>query len=109
MLSKASSDGDLKEFKEFFSQGNESTETKPSSFYYMELLDENPDSSDTMKHLAEILLETASFDSVHQDRYVVLVGDGKAYEHLMQIKKMYGSELQKLLIFTGDWHTLKKN
>ena len=52
VLSKASSDGDLKEFKEFFSQGNESTETKPSSFYYMELLDENPNSSDTMKHLA---------------------------------------------------------
>ena len=71
----------------------------------MELLDENPDSSDTMKHLAEILLETRS--SVHQDRYVVLVGDGKTYEHLMQIKRMYGSELQKLSIFPGDWHTLK--
>ena len=102
---KASGDGILKEFKEFFSQGNDSTETEPSNIYYMELLDENPDSSDTMKHLAEILLETTS--SVHQDRYVVLVGDGKTYEHLMQIKRMYGSELQKLLIFPGDWHTLK--
>ena len=59
---------------------------------------------DTMKHVADILLNNAS--SQYQDHYVVLVGDGKTSEHLMKIKHLYGKELKKLLIFPGDWHTL---
>ena len=102
---KALGEGTFKEFKEFFANSVDSIDQDPSNIYYMELLDENPDSSDTMRHLAEILLENAS--SVHQDKYVVLVGDGKTYEHLMKIKRLYGAELKKLLIFPGDWHTLK--
>ena len=57
-----------------------------------------------MRHVAELFLEKAF--SNFQDNYVILVGDGKAYELLIQIKRMYGSELQRLLIFPGDWHTL---
>ena len=71
----------------------------------MELVDENPDSSETMRYVSELLLCTAS--SEHQNGYVVLTGDGKTYEHLMEIKRLYGSSLDKLLIFPGDWHTLK--
>lgn len=74
--------------------------TEPSNIYYMELLDEHPDSSDTMKHVSEILLHKAS--SSHQHNYVVLIGDGKTYEHLMGIKRLYGAELEQLLIFPGD-------
>ena len=55
----------------------------------------HPDSADTMRHVAEILLQNCS--SVYQNGYVVLVGDGKTYEHLMKIKCLYGSELTKLL------------
>ena len=76
----------------------------PSSIYYMELVDENPDDSDTMQHLSELLLENVT--SLYQDNFVILVGDGKTYEHLMQIKHLYGEELEKLLIFPGHWHTL---
>ena len=75
-----------------------------SNLYYMELLDEYPNSSDTMRHVSNILLQHAS--SKHQDDYIVLIGDGKTYEHLMDIKRLYGSEVDKLLIFPGDWHTL---
>lgn len=75
-----------------------------SNIYYMELVDEQPHSADTMKHVSELLLSTFTG---HQNGYMILVGDGKTYEHLMEIKQLYGSSLQKLLIFPGDWHTLK--
>ena len=75
-----------------------------STVYYMELVNENPDCTETMSLVAEDLL--VKFDEV-QDGWVVLVGDGKSYKHLMNIKKQYSTALRKLLIFPGDWHILK--
>ena len=67
----------------------------------MELLDENPDCVETMPMVAEDLI--ARFDGV-QDGWVVLVGDGKTYKHLMNVKKQYSTILRKV---SGDWHILK--
>ena len=67
----------------------------------MELIDENSDCTETMSLVAEDLL--AKFEGV-QDGWVVLVGDGKSYRHLMSIKNQYSTALNKLLIFPGDWH-----
>ena len=57
-----------------------------------------------MKYVSDILLQHASSES--QDNFVVLIGNGKTYEHFMAIKRLYGAELEKLLIFPGDWHIL---
>ena len=94
----------LKEFKTLLSESTTTNDSGTSNLYYMELLDEYPDSSDKMRHVSNILLQHAS--SKHQDDYIVLIGDGKTYEHLMDIKRLYGSEVDKLLIFPGDWHIL---
>jgi hypothetical protein len=55
-----------------------------------------------MSIIAEELLEELG----DRGGYVVLVGDGKTYQHLMSVKRLYGSAFERLLIFPGDWHTL---
>ena len=52
-------------------------------------MDENPDSDEAMIFIAEQLLE-----ELKCQEYVILVGDGKTYEHLMNIKRLYGPELR---------------
>ena len=53
----------------------------------MELLDVHPDSTDTMRFVANLLLQ--NYSSIYQNGYVILVGDGKRYKHLMNIKHLY--------------------
>ena len=72
----------------------------------MELVDEEPDTDEIMAIVAEELLN--KFGDA-ENGWVLLVGDGKTYEYLMNIKRQYGSALDHLLIFPGDWHTLKKD
>jgi len=44
----------------------------------------------------------------HQSRQsIVVVGDQKTYTWLQELKYTYGSELDWLIPFDGDWHVLK--
>jgi len=94
----------LSEVRVFLNDYSDCGSQNKSAVYYMELIDENPDCAETMSLVAEDLL--AKFKGV-QDGFVMLVGDGKSYRHLMNIKNQYSTELNKLLIFPGDWHILK--
>ncbi|CAC5358619.1 unnamed protein product [Mytilus coruscus] len=39
--------------------------------------------------------------------YIVVVGDGKSYDHLIKLKSEYGANLSWVLPYPGDWHILK--
>ena len=71
----------LKELKQFLAVSAANSTPNQSNIYY---IDENPDSDETMMLVAEKLLTELQSDFQHG--YVVLVGDGKTYEHLVNIK-----------------------
>ena len=100
-------DNVLNDIRQFLDHENHGDihQLQPSQVFYMELVNENPDSDETMTLIAEDLLDKFSVEG--QDGWVLLVGDGKTYQHLMNIKWQYGTAFTKLLIFPGDWHTLK--
>ena len=75
-----SKDDTLHDLYAYYTQGS----VDKSNIYYMELVDENPDSTDTMRYVAELLLSAASCES--QAGYVILVGDRKTYQHLIEVK-----------------------
>ena len=90
----------LNDIRVFLSKAKE---VEQSIVHYLELLDEHADSDEAM---LDDLMDKFR-DNSHQ-KYILLIGDGKIYQHLMSIKHKYGSTLNKLyIIFPGDWHVLK--
>ena len=54
-----------------------------------------------MRFVVELLLSTASCEN--QVAHVILVGDGKIYQHLIEIKQTYRIPLKFTHLFQG-WH-----
>ena len=92
-----SHDNTLKEMNEFLYSMQGSESPRVSHIHYMELLNENADSQETMLHISDYLLSELHYQYQYQDGWVLLVGDGKTYEHLHNIKNLYGEDLEKLL------------
>ncbi|CAC5411991.1 unnamed protein product [Mytilus coruscus] len=91
--------------QDFISEKTNNTLIEKSEVKYLSLLDEQCDNKDTVKHSLEILHQNLN---VGQDiNHLVVVGDGKTYDLLVKLKGEYGSELDWVLPFPGDWHILK--
>ncbi len=90
--------------KVFMSRQEEPT-AEQSAYTYIDIINENADSKETMENVICKLYKTMEIHSYL--KYLVVVGDGKTYDHLVKIKCEYGKSLKWLLPFPGDWHTLK--
>ena len=73
--------------------------------YYLKLLGENADCKDTIKNVLDQLYIEMGVNI--RIKYLVVVGDGKTYDHLVALKKQYQSDLEWMLPYPGDWHIIK--
>ncbi|CAC5380287.1 unnamed protein product [Mytilus coruscus] len=79
--------------------------TEKSDFSSVAILDETADSKETVLKVLNILND--KFQVGQLTNYVVVVGDGKSYDHLIKLKSEYGENMDWVLAYPGDWHILK--
>ena len=72
---------------------------------YSQVLDEVADCKDTVLGIVSRL--HSEYMLMHNHSFVVLEGDAKVYDIIQRVKREYGSDLDWLIPFPGDWHLLK--
>ena len=97
-------DSTLPGIKIFFHR-QEPTATEESSYMYINIINKNADSKETIENVIVKLYTIMEINS--HIKHLVVVGDGKTYDHIIQIKSKYKNMLDWLLPFPGDWHTMK--
>ena len=76
-----------------------------STVKFLYVMEENADNRETIKLTLDKLYSDLG---IHKTlNYLVVVGDAKTYDHLVQLKNDFPEKLEWLLPFIGDWHTLK--
>ena len=76
-----------------------------SAVKFLYVLNENADNRETIKLTLDKLYNDLGIEMALN--YLVVVGDAKTYDHLVQLKNGFQDKLKWLLPFKGDWHTLK--
>ncbi|CAC5372949.1 unnamed protein product [Mytilus coruscus] len=82
-----------------------SEKTEKSDFTSVAVLDDTADKKETVLKVLNILHD--KFEIGKSCNYIVVVGDGKSYDHLIKLKSEYGANLSWVLPYPGDWHILK--
>lgn len=78
--------------------------SEPSNVVYLSIIDQHADTLSTMAEVATMLYREYLVNSTAE--YLVLVGDAKTYMRVKELKQQYGSELDWLIPFVGDWPAL---
>lgn len=92
-------------FTAVISHGSEKTAFSNSLYTDMNILDKNADNRDTIAEVLSFLYD--EFKVENEMEHLVAAGDAKTYSHLQAIKSEYGSTIDWLIPFIGDWHVLK--
>lgn len=97
--------GNLGTLKTFFATSTNAPKPEVGNVKYIHVLDEVADSKDTMLHVISDLY--SEYICGHENKFLVLEGDAKTYDIIQAIKYEYGSDIDWLIPFPGDWHLLK--
>ncbi len=76
-----------------------------SNIVYMFISDKNADSIDSMKYMLEKIREDVGIDELMSQ--ILVVGDGKTFDYILQLKDLYGAYFDWVLPYPGDWHIMK--
>ena len=71
----------------------------------MKVLDKNADNRDKIAEVLSFFYD--EFKVENEMEHLVAAGDAKTYSHIQAIKSEYGSTMDWLIPFNGDWHVLK--
>ena len=75
-----------------------------SNVVYLPIIDMHADLKEAMEAVVTKLHTEYVVGMTCQ--HLVVVGDQKTYSRLQELKHVYGSELDWLITFIGDWHLL---
>ena len=75
-----------------------------SNVVYVDIVSLPADSKETVLRVLKNLHTTFILNLGF--RWLIVVGDAKTYDILQSLRRQYGSEMQWLLPFPGDWHIL---
>ncbi|PIK47536.1 hypothetical protein BSL78_15588 [Apostichopus japonicus] len=81
------------------------SETQQSQLHFTSILAEPADNAETIRHVLDILHEKHGIGK--HISHLVVAGDAKTYEYLLEAKRVYGEDLNWLLPYLGKWHLLK--
>ena len=89
----------------FLSVSEKTSSPEIASVAYVAVLDEVADEKDTILHVINNLY--VEYVCKHGKQFLVLEGDAKTYNTIQAVKFEYGSDLNWLVPYPGDWHLLK--
>ena len=81
-------------------------EAQCSNVVYLPIVDMHADTMDAMEMVVSKLYRECKIGQAGSADYMVLAGDQKTFSRIHELKHVYGSELDWLIPFIGDWHLL---
>lgn len=96
----------LMDLKSYYGKykGTDTIPSEQSNVVYLSIVDKCADTNEAMEEVLSKLHD--ELDIGVRVMHLVLVGDQKTYTRLWELKHTYGTDLDWVIPFIGDWHLL---